>query len=103
MFLAEFYAMYLMAWSDVLWPKSEQIESQPAEDGKRPPAYTLPTLNESCKKDDWEMSSSANLDGLDTNRCAFVRFSTVEKEYPAHLKATLEFSHYCVTCRFTCK
>jgi hypothetical protein len=42
MFLAEFYAMYLMAWSDALWPR-EQSRHQ----------LTLPTFSESIRGADW--------------------------------------------------
>jgi hypothetical protein len=47
MFLAEFIAMYLMAWSEVLWPRD--ASAQPGQT-----AYALPLFADSVKATDWQ-------------------------------------------------
>jgi hypothetical protein len=50
MFLAEFCAMYLMAWSDALWPREPVDASAPAH---LPGTLTLPTVDQSIRVVDW--------------------------------------------------
>ncbi|GMV06292.1 MAG: hypothetical protein AMXMBFR53_25680 [Gemmatimonadota bacterium] len=81
LFLGEYLAMYLFAWSDELWPRGDTIVPPNAE-GLTEHAYTLPTT--------WEMSASwpAEEDEDDATRRRIYLLAAVESR-----EAALRFAH----------